>query len=51
MTTLEQPIMMDGIAGGLQITQKGIIKCEVVTTTGKIRSLEYEAYYIPGLKC
>jgi hypothetical protein len=48
---LSEPVLMDGIAGGLVISQKGIIQCQIITATGKIRTLEYEAYLVPGLKC
>ena len=48
---LSEPVMMDGIAGGLVISQKGNIRCQVITTKGTIRSMEYDAYLVPGLKC
>ena len=48
---LENPVVMDGIAGGLPITHQGLIRTQVITTTGPVRTLEFEAYLVLGLQC
>jgi hypothetical protein len=42
---------MDGIAGGLTITQQGKVKYEVVDDRGSVQQLIIEAYLIPTLRC
>jgi hypothetical protein len=48
---LPQPIRMDGIAGGLTITQEGKVRYEVVDDKGDIQVIIATAYYIPDLGC
>ena len=48
---LPHPLHMAGVAGGVEVTQRGIMKFEVVTDSGEIRSIESPAFLIPGFKC
>jgi hypothetical protein len=48
---LEHPIEMEGIAGGLQIRQKGRVKYELLTDAGDVHVLETTAYFMPDLPC
>ena len=43
---LEQPILMDGIAGGLEITKAGVVRYEVLDDKGELQVIEADAYYI-----
>jgi hypothetical protein len=46
---LERPIEMEGIAGGLQIRQKGRVTYELLTDDGDVHVLETTAYFMPDL--
>jgi hypothetical protein len=48
---LEQPLEMEGIAGGLVVHQQGRVKYELLTDAGDIHVLETTAYYMPKLPC
>ena len=45
----QEPKQMGGIAGTLDIKGKGIVRYEMVARNGKVKAVEREAYYIPGL--
>lgn len=51
LKALDQPILMDGIAGGLEITKAGVVRYEVLDDTGELQVIEADAYYIPSLNC
>ena len=51
LADLDKPVFMDGIAGGLQITQHGTVRYEVLDDKGELQVLQTDAYYIPLLKC
>ena len=46
---LDTPIKLDGIAGSLTATQKGIIHHHVLTSDGSKATLDMEAMFMPGL--
>jgi hypothetical protein len=48
---LPKPIQMDGIAGGLMISQEGQVKYEIVDDRGSVQELIVDAYLIPSLPC
>jgi hypothetical protein len=47
--TLEKPLEMEGIAGGLQIRQIGRVRYELLTDNGNVHTLETTAYFMPEL--
>jgi hypothetical protein len=49
--TLDQPIEMEGIAGGLLIRQKGRVRYELLTDNGEVHVLETTAYLMTELLC
>ena len=51
LVDLDHPIFMEGIAGGLEIAQQGIVRYEVLDDKGELQVIETDAYHIPGLKC
>jgi hypothetical protein len=51
LTTLQQPVEMEGIAGGLVIKQQGRVRYELLTDDGNVHELETTAYYMPELPC
>ena len=48
---LPHPIRIDGIAGGLPITQQGQVRYELIDDKGSIQEIIADAYLIPGLGC
>jgi len=51
LNTLSTPVIMSGIAGGMQVTQSGIVCCEILNDAGDVSVLETKAYFMPGLNC
>ena len=51
LKALEQPILIDGIAGGLKITKAGVVRYKVLDDAGELQVIEADAYYIPSLNC
>jgi hypothetical protein len=51
LVTLDQPLEMEGIAGGLLIRQKGRVRYELLTDDGEVHVLETTAYHMPDLPC
>ena len=47
MQPFEEPIKLTGLAQGLSITGKGMVKWVVTTTDGSLKTIEVEAYYTP----
>ena len=48
---LPTPVRMDGIAGGLTISQVGMVRWEVLDNKNEVQVIETEAYLIPDLHC
>ena len=46
---LPTPIQLEGIAGGLEITQKGTVRYEVLDDKGELQVLTAKAFLIPAL--
>jgi len=51
LNTLSTPVVMSGIAGGMQVTQSGIVHYEILNHAGDVSVLETEAYFMRGLNC
>ncbi len=50
LTTLDSPVIMEGVGGDLEVQQKGIVKWEVINDAGEISVLEFQAYYMPEIQ-
>ena len=49
LQTLPTPVIMTGIAGGLEIKEHGLVRYQVVTDNGSIKTIEIPAYLMPTL--
>ena len=47
---LETPIVMEGVAGNIEVRQKGKVNWEFITTEGEVIRLSHYAHYAPSLK-
>ena len=50
LQTLEKPITLEGVGGGVEISQQGILKYETVDDNGNPLILRVPGYYAPHLK-
>ena len=48
---LSSPARMDGIAGGLDILQEGMVRCEVLDNNGDVQVITASACFVPDLPC
>jgi hypothetical protein len=48
---LPNPLIMTGIAGGLEVTQVGTVSYDVQMPNAEITTIQTDAYYMPHLKC
>ena len=47
---LEKPIEVEGVAGNISVKYKGVMKLEVITNSGQVKSLNHTADYVPELE-
>ena len=49
LKTLQDPVRIRGIAGAVPIRKRGLMRWQVVTDSGSVKTFEHEGYFLPGL--